>query len=113
MEKIFSACLKTKIRAALALIGVLASLFGVISGLYSAAAWADERYAHAADVKQRLDWIQKDNLTSRRQQLDDKVFELKLQKQTPAIQALIERYTNQMKALDEQIASMVKSQNNN
>jgi hypothetical protein len=111
MEKIISTCLRTKIRAAITIIGVLASLFGVISGFNSAAAWADERYAHAADVNRRLDIMQQDSLTSRRQQLDDKIFELKLQKRTAAIQALIERYTNQMRALDEQIANMVDSTN--
>lgn len=113
MDKILSAIFKTKLKAAITIMSVITGLFGIISGVYSAAAWADAHYAHTADINRRLDWIQKDNLTFRRQQLDDKIFELKLQKPTPAIQALIDRYTGQMKALDEQIAAMIKSQNSN
>lgn len=111
MLQTFLARFESKANAAIALITLITSLGGIGAGIYSAAAWADARYAHAADVNQRLDGIKYDALVSRRQQLDDKIFELKLQTSTNAIRALIERYTNQMRALDEQIANMVDSPN--
>jgi len=112
MIKAILSCFETRMRTFITLISLITGLFGIISGLYSAASWADSRYAHAADVNRRLDGIQRDSLIIRRQQLDDKIFELKLQKpKTDAVQALIERYTNQMQALDEQITNMIDSQN--
>jgi len=113
MEKLLKSCFASKLKAAATIIGLLTGLFGVVSGAYTGLAWVDSRYAHAADVEQRFTWIQKQQLASQRQQYEDKVFELSLtSKKTPAIQALIDRYNERIRAIDEQLATMVKSQSN-
>jgi len=84
------------------LFGSASSIIAIIGALFA----LDARYAHAADVeKAKIEtkfYIQETALTIRKQNLEDKLFELELkraqskdQKLSPMEQALHDRYTRQ------------------
>ena len=122
IEKMVSSFLANKIKGIITICGLITALFGVVSGTWTGLMWVDARYAHAAETEQKLQdvtkdfnkkfgWIQKNQLETQRQQYEDKIFELNTkQNKTQSDNALIERYRERMRAIDAQLANMVKSQ---
>ena len=109
MSKLFSTCFANKLNTIVTIFTIIAGLFGAVTAAYSGINWIDERYAHTEEVADKFNALQQSQLQVQRQQYEDKVFELSLGKRTPAIQALIDRYNERIRAIDAQLATMVKS----
>jgi len=74
---------------------------GAIIGSFVA---ADERYAHAADLKQLGLQVEISQLETRRSSLSDKVFDLQQKKKTAAEQASLSRYDLELKDVTRQLS---------
>jgi hypothetical protein len=96
----------------------MCTLIGGLAGVVQIVIAFDGRYEHKLTADQKYNDLQvsisKGRLEDRREQLQNKIFELQAtQKLTAPVLALIDRYKSQLRAIDEQLARMVESSNSN
>lgn len=81
---------------------IVASAITFLVSVIGTAMVIDERYAHAGNVEQKLDQLQRSQNSSmavlRKQQIEDRVFELDMKgsKQNDFDRALLQRYRQQL-----------------
>lgn len=119
MIKTILSCFETRAKALITIGSMLGALTTIVTTVFA----VDGRYEHTdsaqakvAATDQKIQMLQmsidKGRLQDQRAQLENKIFELQvLQKQTDAVKALIARYKEQMRAIDEQLANLIDSKN--